>query len=72
MCRFRKRAWRWGKRAWRWRKRAWRGAIVKVARGNTITVTLPCNNCPPEQELLCFRILGNDCCRLFATEITGL
>ena len=25
-----------GKRAWRWRKRAWRGAIVKVARGNTI------------------------------------
>ena len=25
-----------GKRAWRWRKRAWRGAIVKLARGNTI------------------------------------
>ena len=35
MCRFRKRAWRWGKKAWRWRKRTWRGAIVKVARGNT-------------------------------------
>ena len=24
------------KRAWRLRKRAWRGAIVKLARGNTI------------------------------------
>ena len=36
MCRFRKGAWHWRKRAWRWRKRAWRGAIVKVARGNTI------------------------------------
>ena len=25
-----------GKRAWRLRKRAWRGAMLKLARGNTI------------------------------------
>ena len=44
-----------GKRAWRWRKRALRGAIVKVARGNTIiNVLLTCKN---EEDLIKKKLL---------------